>query len=68
MKLDSLPLLFAADADPFEGRQMTDLEKHDAKYHPRATRMVITASSERPGLVATMPTNWRQSRRRRAKR
>ena len=35
MKLDSLPLLFAADADPFEGRQMTDLEKHDAKYHPK---------------------------------
>lgn len=34
VKLTEIPLLFAEDADPFEGRGFTDLEKHDRRFHP----------------------------------
>ena len=38
MNKDALPILFAQDADPFEGSGLTDLQKHDAKYHPDGYR------------------------------
>ena len=34
MDIQNLPLLFAQDADPFEGRDLTNLEKHDKRFHP----------------------------------
>lgn len=34
MDTKTLPLLFAQDADPFEGRDLTNLEKHDKRFHP----------------------------------
>lgn len=34
MDIQTLPLLFAQDADPFEGRDLTNLEKHDKRFHP----------------------------------
>lgn len=38
MNKDALPILFAQDADPFEGSNLTNLQKHDAKYHPNGYR------------------------------
>lgn len=35
MNLTTLPLLFAQDADPFEGRELSNLEKHDKRFHPQ---------------------------------
>lgn len=38
MSQHKIPLLFAEDADPFEGRSLTDLEKHDRRFHPQGYR------------------------------
>lgn len=38
MAQHKIPLLFAEDADPFEGRSLTDLEKHDRRFHPQGYR------------------------------